>query len=79
MVGRLVRPRSGTTGRSYVTDRRDLKRSEARRAVKEGSAYLNNVKVSDEAQLPVEADWLHGCFLVLRRGKRSLAVVQRER
>ena len=54
-----------------------VSRSEARRAVKEGSAYLNNVKVTDEAQLPLEADWLHGRFLVLRRGKRSLAVVQR--
>ena len=54
-----------------------LSKSEARRAVKEGSAHLNNVKVLDDAQVPVEQDWLHGRFLVLRRGKRSLVVVQR--
>ena len=60
-----------------LADALSVSRSEARRAVKEGSAYLNNVKVTDEAQLPAESDWLHGRFLVLRRGKRSLAVVQR--
>ena len=60
-----------------LADALSVSRSEARRAVKEGSAYLNNVKVTDEAQLPVEADWLHGRYLVLRRGKRSLAVVER--
>jgi hypothetical protein len=29
--------------------------------------------------VPAEADWLHGRFLVLRRGKRSVAVVERLR
>jgi tyrosyl-tRNA synthetase len=55
-----------------------ISRSEARRAVREGGAYLNNAKVSDEAAVPAEQDWLHERFLVLRRGKRSMAVVQRE-
>jgi tyrosyl-tRNA synthetase len=54
-----------------------VSRSEARRAVRDGGAYLNNRKVTDEAALPQEQDWLHGRFLVLRRGKRAVAVVER--
>ena len=56
-----------------------VSKSDARRAVREGGAYLNNAKVTDEAAVPGEGDWLHGRFLVLRRGKRSVAVVQRTR
>jgi tyrosyl-tRNA synthetase len=56
-----------------------VSKSDARRAVREGGAYLNNAKVSDEAAVPGEGDWLHGRFLVLRRGKRSVAVVERSR
>ncbi|GAA3103353.1 tyrosine--tRNA ligase [Streptosporangium carneum] len=47
-------------------------KSAARRAVKEGGAYLNNVKITDEAYVPSAEDLLHGRFLVLRRGKRSV-------
>ncbi len=54
-----------------------LSKSEARRAVQEGGAYLNNVKVTDAEHVPAEGDWLHGRFLVLRRGKRSMAVAER--
>ncbi|MGB8651021.1 MAG: tyrosine--tRNA ligase [Mycobacteriales bacterium] len=54
-----------------------LSRSDARRAVKEGGAYLNNAKVTDEAAVPQEADWLHGRFLVLRKGKRNVMVAHR--
>jgi tyrosyl-tRNA synthetase len=56
-----------------------LSKSDARRAVREGGAYLNNAKVIDEATVPAEGDWLHGRFLVLRRGKRSVTVVERAR
>jgi tyrosyl-tRNA synthetase len=56
-----------------------LSKSDARRAVREGGAYLNNARVADEAAVPGEQDWLHGRFLVLRRGKRSVAVVERAR
>jgi tyrosyl-tRNA synthetase len=52
--------------------------SAARRAVKEGGAYLNNERVSDPAYRPVEGDFLHGRFLVLRRGKKSFAGARRE-
>ncbi|GII99523.1 tyrosyl-tRNA synthetase [Sediminihabitans luteus] len=48
----------------------------ARRAVADGGAYVNNVKVaSDESVLRTE-DLLHGRFAVLRRGKRTLAVAE---
>jgi tyrosyl-tRNA synthetase len=51
-------------------------KSAARRAVKEGGAYLNNAKVTDEEAAPSTADLLHGRWLLLRRGKRSLAAVE---
>jgi tyrosyl-tRNA synthetase len=54
-----------------------LSRSDARRAVKEGGAYLNNAKVTEDTVVPLESDWLHGRFLVLRKGKRSMLVVER--
>jgi len=60
-----------------LADGLGLSRSEARRAVKDGGAYLNNVKVTDEAAVPGDGDWLHGRFLVLRRGKRTMLVVER--
>jgi tyrosyl-tRNA synthetase len=51
-------------------------KSAARRAIDEGGAYLNNVKVTDVDAAPHEGDLLHGRFLVLRRGKRTVAGVQ---
>ncbi len=50
--------------------------SEARRTVGEGGAYVNNAKVTDpDAQLGA-ADALHGKYLLVRRGKRTLAMVE---
>jgi tyrosyl-tRNA synthetase len=51
-------------------------RSAARRAVAEGGAYVNNDRVGDADARPAEADLLHGRWLVLRRGKRSLAAAE---
>ena len=51
--------------------------SEARRTVKEGGAYLNNERVTDADAVPEESAWLPGGWLVLRRGKRSVAGVRR--
>jgi tyrosyl-tRNA synthetase len=54
--------------------------SEARRTVKEGGAYLNNVRVIDAEAVPREEDWLHDGpdrWLVLRRGRRTVAGVLR--
>ncbi|GLX01984.1 tyrosine--tRNA ligase [Microtetraspora sp. NBRC 16547] len=51
-------------------------KSAARRAVKEGGAYLNNVKITDEEYVPAQDDLLHGRFLVLRRGKRTVGGIE---
>jgi tyrosyl-tRNA synthetase len=45
----------------------------ARRAVKEGGASVNNVKVADESWTFADTDLLHGSWLVIRRGKRNFA------
>ncbi|MGV9724933.1 tyrosine--tRNA ligase [Nocardia beijingensis] len=52
-------------------------RGAARRAVNEGGAAVNNTKVSDIEWTPADADYLHGRWLVLRRGKKNLAGVLR--
>ena len=51
-------------------------RGEARRVVTEGGAYLNNERVTGGADEPVPAgQLLHGRYLVLRRGKKTVAGV----
>ncbi|MGV9411313.1 tyrosine--tRNA ligase [Nocardia sp. NPDC003693] len=52
-------------------------RGAARRAVNEGGAAVNNQKVSDLEWTPSDADYLHGRWLVLRRGKKNFAGVRR--
>lgn len=49
--------------------------SAARRTVAEGGAYVNNQKISDVDHVVGEAHLLHGRYLLLRRGKRNLAMV----
>lgn len=51
-------------------------KSAARRIVKEGGAYLNNVKIAGEDFAPGAEDFLFGRFAVLRKGKRDLAAVE---
>lgn len=48
-------------------------RGAARRAVREGGVYVNNQRVTDEDWEPAPGDFLHGKWLVLRRGKKSFA------
>jgi len=50
-------------------------KSAARRAILEGGAYLNNAKVIAEDAVPADADLLHGRYLILRRGKRTVGAV----
>jgi tyrosyl-tRNA synthetase len=50
--------------------------SAARRVIKEGGAYLNNEKVTDERAVPTLEQLLPGDFLVLRRGKRTVGGVK---
>ncbi|WP_202923038.1 tyrosine--tRNA ligase [Nesterenkonia haasae] len=52
-------------------------RAEARRAIDQGGAYLNNVKVEDALSPVPDSAWLHGKYLLIRRGKKNLAVVTR--
>ncbi len=50
--------------------------NEARRAISDGGAYVNNERVTDVEAVPAAGALLHGKFLVLRRGKRSFAGVE---
>jgi tyrosyl-tRNA synthetase len=49
----------------------------ARRSIAEGGVSVNNTKIDDEDWAPQPADFLHGRWLVLRRGKRNIAGVER--
>ncbi|MFL1407647.1 tyrosine--tRNA ligase [Marinobacter sp. M1N3S26] len=49
-------------------------RAAGRRAIGEGGAYVNNVKVGTEDAVLTSEDLLHGRYAVLRRGKKTLAV-----
>jgi tyrosyl-tRNA synthetase len=49
--------------------------SDARRTVKEGGAYVNNVRVTDSDAVPAPEEWLPGGWLVLRKGRRTVAGV----
>jgi tyrosyl-tRNA synthetase len=51
-------------------------RGQARRVLAEGGAYVNNVRVSDPAAVPDRSELLAGRWLLLRRGKRALAVAE---
>ncbi|MEV1290583.1 tyrosine--tRNA ligase [Micromonospora sp. NPDC049679] len=53
--------------------------NEARRAITEGGAYVNNERVSDVEAVVSPDALLHGRFLVLRRGKRTFAGVELQR
>jgi tyrosyl-tRNA synthetase len=50
--------------------------NEARRTIAEGGAYVNNERVSDGDEPVPASALLHGRYLVLRRGKRTVAGVE---
>ncbi len=52
-------------------------RGAARRTIAEGGVSVNNTKVDNEEWAPQPTDSLHGRWLVLRRGKRNVAGVER--
>ena len=54
----------------------DASKSAARRTVSEGGAYVNNRRVSDPDEAPAPAELLHGRWLVVRKGKRTIAGVE---
>ncbi len=49
--------------------------TEARRAIKQGGVYVNNLQVAAEDAVVGSDQLLHGRFAVLRRGKKTLAGV----
>ncbi|AKK11023.1 tyrosine--tRNA ligase [Corynebacterium uterequi] len=51
-------------------------KGEARRSIKEGGAYVNNERVSDEEWTPQPENLLHNRWLVLRKGKKNFAGVR---
>jgi tyrosyl-tRNA synthetase len=52
-------------------------RNSARRAIGEGGASLNNVKLTDPERVLGEEDFLHGTVAVIKRGRRNLAAARR--
>ena len=59
-----------------VTTGLSSSKSEARRSIGEGGVYLNNVRVQDAELTPSDADAIGG-WIVLRRGKKRFAGVER--
>ncbi|MCS4484958.1 tyrosine--tRNA ligase [Gleimia sp. 6138-11-ORH1] len=51
-------------------------RGAARRTVDSGGAYVNNVKVADPEALLTEADQLADGTILIRKGRRNLAVIR---
>lgn len=60
----------------FVTSGLAASRNEARRAINEGGAYLNNARVEDPEAVVTQADLVAGNWLVLRRGKKRFAGVE---
>ncbi len=52
-------------------------RNAARRVIKDGGASVNNAKVTDETAVLAPEDFLHDAVCLLKRGRKSLAVVRR--
>ncbi|WP_175955713.1 tyrosine--tRNA ligase [Schaalia sp. Marseille-Q2122] len=72
-----------TLGESTIVDALEATglekgRGAARRTVASGGAYLNNVKVEDEDAPISEADLLPGGLVLIRKGRKNLAVVNFE-
>ena len=55
-----------------------LRKGEARRAIEQGGAYLNNLPVEGIARTVTLADLATPSALVLRKGKKSYCVVRIE-
>ncbi len=52
-------------------------RKAARRTIGEGGVSVNNIRIESDEWAPQPTDFLHGQWLVLRRGKRNIAGVRR--
>jgi tyrosyl-tRNA synthetase len=52
-------------------------RNSARRAIGDGGASLNNIKVTDPDLVLGDGDFLHGSVAVIKRGRRNLAAARK--
>jgi len=52
-------------------------RGAARRTISEGGVSVNNIRIDSDEWVPQPPDFLHGRWLVLRRGKRNIAGIER--
>jgi tyrosyl-tRNA synthetase len=68
---------SATYAELFVASGLVASKGAARRAVAEGGAYVNNSRLVEADQAPAQTAYLYGRWLVLRRGKRSVAGVRR--
>ena len=51
-------------------------KKEARRTVEQGGAYVNNVRQTDDGRTLHAGDLLHDRYLVLRKGRKEVHIVQ---
>ena len=49
----------------------------ARRTIGEGGVSVNNIRVDSDEWAPQASDFLYGRWLVLRRGKRNIAGIEK--
>jgi len=54
-----------------------VSKAAARRTIAEGGVSVNNQRIESEEWTAQPADFLHGSWLVLRRGKRNIAGIER--
>jgi tyrosyl-tRNA synthetase len=52
-------------------------RGAARRTISEGGVSVNNIRIDSDEWAPQPSDFLHGRWLVLRRGKRNIAGIEK--
>jgi tyrosyl-tRNA synthetase len=72
----LPRADAPTLTDALVATRLVDSRSAARRAVADGGAYVNNERVDDPDLDLAAAHLLHGSWLVIRKGKRSVSGIK---
>ena len=76
-------PRAGAARRRPHAGRRcssapawSSPRSEARRTIEQGGAYVNNVRQTDDGRTLGPDDLLHDRYVVLRKGRREVHIVR---
>lgn len=75
-AGLVAVSKTASVAELMVTSGLAAGRGAARRTIAEGGAYLNNARIVDAELVPSTADLLRGRYLVLRRGRRTVAGVE---